>query len=157
MPDIYIDISEKIAQVRGNPSIVCGNSDYTAHFLFDSEWDAYTTKTARFLRYQDGIPVYTDTLFSGDSVPIPVLSATHELAVGVYAGDIRTTTPARIPCSRCITDSAPSHENPDADVYVQLLAYLASLKPQAPAVGCASAAVSGVTESTAGTADFEEV
>lgn len=124
MPEIQIRIRDKIAQVQGNPCIICGNSDYTIAFTFDSEWDAYTAKTARFAYCRDGVFLYKDVLFDGSSVPVPTLYGICEVAVGVYAGNIRTTTPARIPCERCITDGAPVHDNPPPDVYDQLLEYL---------------------------------
>ncbi len=38
MPDIQITVASKIAAAQGSPSIVCGNSDYTAVFAFDGEW-----------------------------------------------------------------------------------------------------------------------
>ena len=128
MPEIQITVKDKVAQTVGTPVIVCGNSDYTVTFTFDEEWDLYDAKTARFAFYQDGIFRYLDVLFDGDSVSVPVLRNTDEAAVGVYAGDIRTTTPARIPCMQCITDGAAAHNPPARDVYEQLLQYLEDLQ-----------------------------
>lgn len=129
MPDISVKVREKIAQAVGTPEIVCGNSDYVITFDFDSEWRGYDTKTARFVRcnLKTGQIVHTDVVFEGNSVTAPVLYDTAAVAVGVYAGDIHTTTPARIPCARCITDGEPEHEDPDPDVYAQILAYLEEL------------------------------
>ena len=44
MPDIHITVRERIAQADGDPEIVCGNSDYTAVFDFDAEWDAFRAR-----------------------------------------------------------------------------------------------------------------
>ena len=107
MPELRIQITEKAASAVGNPHIVCGNSDYTVSFTFDSEWDACTAKTARFSYLRSGQRVCADVLFEGDSVSVPVLSNTDEVEIGVYAGDLHTSTPARIPCARCITDGSP--------------------------------------------------
>lgn len=127
MPNIHINVTDKIALASGIPDIVCGNSDYTVEFTFDSEWDEYEAKTARFVRLQNGAPVYTDVLFTGTTAVVPPVYDTYELLVGVYAGDIHTTTPARIPCIPCITDGAPVHDIPAPDVYNQLLQYLADI------------------------------
>ncbi len=135
MPDISITVADKIAQVSGAPVIVCGNSDYVIRFAFDSEWDAYTAKTARFAYYRNGIFMYEDVLFEGSSVSIPVLHDIDEVAIGVYAGDLHTTTPARVPCQRSITDGAAIHSDPTPDVYAQLLEYLAGLQGGGGAAG----------------------
>ena len=129
MPEISVKVREKIAQTQGTPEIVCGNSDYAILFDFDSEWDGYDEKTARFVRcdLRTGKVVHTDVLFNGSTVVAPALYDTAAVAVGVYAGDIHTTTPARIPCARCITDGLPQHEDPAPDVYAQILAYLEEL------------------------------
>lgn len=127
MPNIHISVTDKIAIAAGNPEIVCGNS-YVIEFDFDSEWDAYEAKTARFVWRECGSPVYRDVLFTGDSVQMPPVYGTYEIAAGVYAGDIRTTTPARIPCIPCITDGAPHHADPAPDVYNQLMDYLAGIQ-----------------------------
>ena len=159
MPEIQIDIADKIAQVRGNPVIVCGNSDYTVTFTFDAEWDAYDAKTARFVRYQNGIPVYTDVLFTGNTVNVPALYDTHEAAVGVYAGDIRTSTPARVQCMPCITGDSSGHPvPPPPDVYAQLLVYLEELESGAgSAPSNATAAADCFAVCIIGTATFSEV
>lgn len=129
MPDIRITVHEKIAEVVGAPEIVCGNSDYTAVFDFDSEWSLYDQKTARFI-WMDlctGEKRHWDVLFSGDAAPIPAVYNTDKLLIGVYAGDIRTTTVAKIPCDGCITDGRPLHDDPAPDVYEQLRACLEQL------------------------------
>ena len=124
MPEIRVSVRNKIAQALDDPEIVCGNSDYTVTFDFDAEWDAYEAKTARFVYLENGIPRRQDLIFTGNSVQIPAVYNTCELLIGVYAGDIRTTTAAEIPCLPCITDGQPYHPDPPDDVYAQLLELL---------------------------------
>lgn len=127
MPAIEITVAGKIAQVQGNPVIVCGNSDYTVQFTFDSEWNGYAAKTARFNFVQNGVRLYYDVLFEGSSCTVPVLNDVYEVEIGVYAGDIHTSTPVRVPCVRSATDGAAQHPDPPPDVYEQLMDYLENL------------------------------
>jgi len=154
MPEIRITVREKIAQVSGSPEIVCGNSDYAAIFDLDSEWDAYEFKTMRvaWLDIRTGKLLYTDVPFDGSTAVIPAVWDAYEIAVGVYAGDIRTTTPARIPCARCITDGGSAHEAPPPDVYEQILELLEQIaKPVGfGATGDATTILDGVNVAVVG-------
>lgn len=163
MPDIQITVRSKIAQTQNAPEIVCGNSDYTAIFDLDAEWSDYDVKTARFVWRDNrtGNLRHRDTQFDGDSAPVPAVYGTSQMLIGVYAGDIRTTTPARVTCIPCITDDAPAHDPPDDDVYAQLLDYLSKLEPESGGIGKVDDAipvVNGIAQSIVGIAtDFEEV
>ena len=128
MPTIEISVTDKIAVLNSDSSIVCGNSDYEIEFDFDAEWDDYPTKTARFAYIKKGKRMYKDVLFEEDTVAVPPLYGINDVAVGVYAGSIHTTTPALIPCRSCITDGEPVHDPPTPDVYDQLMAYLAAIQ-----------------------------
>ena len=134
MPDISITVREKIAQTQGAPEIVCGNSDYTAVFDLDEEWDDYDLKTAHFiwLDARSGKLQEYETVFSGTSVAIPAIYRTDLLLIGIYAGNIRTTSSARIPCIRCITDDGEGHPAPSPDIYEQLLEAIGQIDPPAP-------------------------
>lgn len=125
MPDISITVADKIAHAAGSPVIVCGNSDYSITFTFDTEWDAYAIKTARFVYVSAGAIKYQDVVFEGDMVAVPILYNITAVSVGVYAGNLHTTTPARIPCQRSILCNDPVHADPPPDVYNQLLELLA--------------------------------
>lgn len=114
------------------PVIVCGNSDYRICLSFDEEWDAEPEKTVRFVWQSGGQPVYADVLTSDGFADVPVLFGTPEVAVGVFAGALRTTTPARIMCIPCIRDGAPVHADPPQDVYDQLLARLNEIEAGSP-------------------------
>lgn len=122
MPTINIDISNKIAKVTTpDAEIVCGNNDYTAKFSFDDEWSAYAAKTA-VLRYStpDG-KQGQEVVFTGDSCPLPALYNLRRVNIGVFAGDIRTTTAAVIRCRPCVTDGDSTHAAPPEDVYNQII------------------------------------
>lgn len=107
---LHIDIVNKVATYRKRDGdIVCGNSNYQIQFAFDSEWDAHDTKTARFIWNGD----YTDVEFAGDTCDVPVINNATQVSVGVYAGELATTTPAEIGCKLSILCLAakPSEEN----------------------------------------------
>ena len=153
MPDISISVTEKIAQVQGSPVIVCGNSDYTVNFTLDGEWDDYEEKTAEFRYWRSGEKKRSEVLFSGDTVSIPILRDIDEVEIGVYAGDLHTSTPARIPCARSITDGDAVHDPPAPDVYAQLMEYLASLQNGNANVDVARLCLLGTAETVIGVAE----
>ena len=125
---INITVREKSARADDRARIVCGNSDYAVLFDFDEEWEAYDLKTARFIT-EGGF--FTDVQFTGSDCAVPVLTGTRTLLVGVFAGDVRTTTPAYIPAIPCITDNGGIPAAPPPDVYAQLMNRFAAL--EAPA------------------------
>ncbi len=119
MPNIQINIKNKVARAD-RAIIVCDNSDYVAVFDFDDEWSAYDTKTARFVYGGK----YTDVVFTGNSCPIPVIQDTRSLTIGVYAGDLHTTTPAYISCVPSILCGNSIPADPTPDVYNQIMELL---------------------------------
>lgn len=124
MPEMMnITVRNKIATKTDNVAYVCGNSDYVINFDFDSEWDAYDTKTARFAR--DG--QYTDVVFTGNQCNVPIITNTYAFHVGVFAGDLHTTTAARVPCRKSILCGSGAPANPTPDVYDQLMELIKGL------------------------------
>ena len=128
MPQIFIQIANKRATLTTPIVIVTANSDYEITFDFDSEWDDFDAKTLE-VKYIDTACVMRkqEVLFEGDTVALPVLHNIREVAIGVYAGNLHTSTPAVIPCERSISDGDAVHDAPTPDVYVQLLAYIQEL------------------------------
>lgn len=124
MYELNIKVRNKIAAQTDKAEYVCGNSDYIAVFDLDSEWDAYDTKTARF-SYNGS---YTDVVFDGNQCPVPVITNTHCFHIGVYAGDLHTTTAARVPCRKSILCGGGSHVAPSEDVYNQLMQRMSELE-----------------------------
>ncbi len=117
MPNINIVIRNKIAREVDGKHIICGNSDYTAVFDFDAEWEKYDTKTARFI-WGDK---YADVIFSGNTCPFPVIVNAYGVLVGVYAGDLHTTTAAVIDTEKSILCKNGIPADPPPDVYAQIM------------------------------------
>lgn len=121
MPTINVTVRNKIAKSQPPAFVVCGNSDYTAVFDLDDEWAEFPNRVAVFA-YQVGRERRNErVIFDGDECPIPTLRGVRAVEVGLEAGNIRTTTPARIRCFGCITDAAGTPQEPDEDVYGQIL------------------------------------
>ena len=127
MPNININIGNKRAIAEGAPVIVCGNSDYNLQFTFDAEWSEATYKTARFVYIQNGQVVHEDVDFQGTTAKVPVLTNTEQVKVGVYAGELYTSTPAVIPCKLSILCGSgdPATPTPEEDARIMQLLNLA--------------------------------
>lgn len=117
MKDILITIKNKIATSLGNVNYVCDNSDYRVVFDFDDEWEEHPVKTARF-KYNG---VYHEVVFSGSACDMPVIRDARLISIGVYAGDLRTSTPAVVHASQSILSGDAAHDAPAEDVYNQLV------------------------------------
>lgn len=121
MPVIEIEIRNKIARQSNDVPYVCNNDDYSLAFDFDAEWDAYPLKTARF-SYNGK---YFEVVFSGNTCQVPVMEDTSSIDVGVYAGDLRATTPVAVLAKKSILCGDDiQHEAPPEDVYNQIMAEL---------------------------------
>lgn len=122
MRTIEIGVRDKIARQTSKEVYVCGNSDFTVVFSFDPEWDAYSAKTARF-KYNG---IYQEVPFTGDTCPMPIIHDTTAIQVGVYAGDLHTTTAAVVQARKSILcGGEPQYVPPD--LYTQLKATLADI------------------------------
>lgn len=116
---INISVQNKNAMADGT-IYICGNSDFIVEFDFDREWDGIAYKTARF-QYGNS---HMDIVFSGNSCPVPVLSNINSFKVGVFAGDLRTSTSALVYAKKSILCQGGSPAAPSHDVYNQILALL---------------------------------
>lgn len=114
---LTIQISNKIATCLTEKPLVCGNSDYIAEFLFDEEWSAHTVKTARFRVNGE----YIDVVFEGNTCEVPIISKAKLIWVGVFAGDLSTSTPAIVTCVPSILDNEDIPAPPREDVYSQIM------------------------------------
>ena len=119
--ELLVTIRDKIATYAEMRPYVCGNSDYVIHFDMDEEWAAHETKTARFVKDNGA---YQDQVFTGNDCPVPVISNTFAIRVGVFAGDLHTTTPAYIPAKKSILCGSSFPADPAPDVYAQLMEHL---------------------------------
>lgn len=121
MQDIKINVTERRAQALGSPVIICGNTGYTLTFTFDEEWAGLEAKTARLVYDCHGEVKYQDLVFTGDTVELPIFSNTRDVRVGVYAGDLITTTPARLQLKPSILCGSGVPDEPTEDVYNQIM------------------------------------
>lgn len=117
--------------------IVNGNTSYIVEFDFDAEWSGFGEKTARFV-YCDkqGARHWIDVPISGNTCNVPRLERVDKVEIGVSAGSIRTTSPARVICLRCITDIPSEAYAPPPDIYNTLMSSLQEVThplPQLPA------------------------
>jgi hypothetical protein len=116
---INITVVNKVAIADGT-IYICDNSDFLVEFEFDREWDAYEYKTARFLHGND----HTDVLFGGNICRVPILTDINNFKIGVFAGDLSTSTPAVVYAKKSILSGSGYPAPPSADVYNQILAIL---------------------------------
>ena len=114
---ITIQIENKIATCLTELPVVCGNSDYECEFLFDEEWNDHNIKTARF-KTSAG---YTDVVFEGNICPMPIISNSKIVWIGVFAGELSTSTPAIVKCRASILDGEDVPAPPREDVYSQIV------------------------------------
>lgn len=124
MQNIKIEIRAKQARAVGSPVIICGNTDYSMTFDFDEEWAEARVKTARFAYAQGAEVKYQDIVFEGDTIEVPQLSNVREVRVGIFSGDLRTTTAAWVACEPSILCGSGAPDEPSEDVYNQIMALL---------------------------------
>ena len=100
---------------------ICGNSGDTVRFDFDTEWAAYPEKTAYIAAITPEGRIESAVPFTGEVCPLPVIEHAAIAEIGVSAGTLRTTTAARIPYAKCITDIFAEMREPQQDLYSMLL------------------------------------
>lgn len=124
MPRIRIGVQGKVAtNLMPDEKVVCRNGDYELEFEFDDGWRAHELKTALVVYNGGSVAVP----FSGTVCALPKIYNANMFAVGVFAGDLVTTTPAQVPCEKSIADLAKYEiEEPTADVYNQLVQMIES-------------------------------
>ena len=129
---IEVTVRDRVATHVGDDFYVCGNTGYEIHFDFDEEWDALDVKTARFIG--EGNVVYPDRIFSGNICSFPdnpPISNTSNIRVGVFAGNLQTTTPARIPAAKSILCGTSTPAAPDDDAYHEAMEEMAKVATEA--------------------------
>lgn len=110
MKRLHMIVSDKKATYQERDgAIVCGNNDYEIEVAFDSDWDSYTKKTARFI--WNGRYVNVD--FEGNICPVPIITNATSVEIGFYVvgTDMATTTAATIECRKSILCQSASEHN----------------------------------------------
>ena len=159
MPDITIKVRNRIAETVGSPEIICGNDGYNLLFDLDEEWSAQEIKTAR-IAWTDtfsGQPRHTDVPFILGFAAIPAIADAYEVRIGLYSGNIMTTTPATVPCVRCITDGETYHEDPEPDTYAALLELLRRITQGGVTVGDTTVLLDGIDQQAVGLPEFPDI
>jgi hypothetical protein len=118
---IDIEVRNKIATLK-NPDdyLVCGNNDYEVVFSFDGDWDGVSAKTAVFV--YGNTPIHKP--FVGNICEGVEIKNATLCAIGVFAGDIKTTTGATILCNPSIRDLGGVPKPPTKEVYDEIMALL---------------------------------
>ena len=132
MPTIRVNVRNRVATANGDSRIINGNSDYNIEFDFDAEWADLNNKIGIFA-YNDAAThkwAYQPVMFSGNTCAVPILRDIHCVYVGVTAGNVRVTTPAKVQCRLSISDYADTEEPPSADIWGQILAKLDELQTE---------------------------
>lgn len=118
---IKIDVRGKVAcLVDEEQFLVCGNNDYEVVFDFDGDWDGISAKTAVFV-YGD-TPIHQP--FVGNICEGVEIKNATLCAIGVFAGDIKTSTGAVIECKPSIRDLGGVPKPPSKEVYDEIMELL---------------------------------
>ena len=119
---IVIKVTDKVPElVSGPPYVVCDNSDYTVVWQLDEEWAQFEHRTMQ-VNYKDG--TYERVLFTGNSCTLPAIPVSGPVHVGLFAGDIHTTRPARLLAVRSATTDSGEERDPTPDGYAQAIKVL---------------------------------
>ena len=117
MKRIEISVKNLVAWQTNSTDYICGNSDFVVGFVFDKEWNEFETKTARFIHGGE----HTDIVFTGTECKVPKILNVKRMEVGVFAGDLYTTTPAFVKCRKSILCDSGAPADPEPDVYAQIM------------------------------------
>ena len=128
---INIVVRNKLAECTTRLGVVRGNSNYLIRFELDEEWDGYEYKTAVFTYRREGEDYVQRIPFTGNICPLPTMYwDTSMFYVGLTAGNVITSTPARIYCEDSITDMYPVTDEPPTDVYNMIMEHIKDGKLQ---------------------------
>ena len=122
MAVLPITIHHKHAVYTGAIPYVCGNSDYEVVFTFDAGWEAFVQKTVRFCVGEQCV----DRIITGNVCPVPVFESGDFLQIGVYAGNLQTSTAAMVRMCDSIRTAGGVPAEPEPAVYDQIMERLNS-------------------------------
>lgn len=118
---IRIIVRDKVATLEDRSQyLVCGNSDYEVVFDLDADWEGVVAKTAVFVFGETTIFVPFETAVCEG---VEIKNATV-CAIGLFAGDIKTTTGAAVCCKPSIRDIGGVPSEPSKEVYDEIMALL---------------------------------
>ena len=116
---IVIKVVDKVPIVVSGPQyVVCDNSDYTVVWQLDEEWAQLEHRTMQ-VNYKDG--TYERVLFTGNTCALPAFPVSGPVHVGLFAGDIHTTRPARLLAVRSATTDSGEERDSMPNGYAQAI------------------------------------
>lgn len=116
---IMIKVTDKVPELVSGPDyVVCDNSDYTVAWQLDEEWAQFEHRTMQ-VNYKDG--TYERVLFTGSRCTLPAIPVRGPVHVGLFAGDIHTTRPARLLAVRSATTDSGEERDPMPNGYAQAI------------------------------------
>lgn len=116
---IVIKVVDKVPIVVSGPQyVVCDNSDYTVVWQLDEEWAQFESRTMQ-VNYKDG--TYERVLFTGNTCALPAFPVSGPVHVGLFAGDIHTTRPARLLAVRSATTDSGEERDSMPNGYAQAI------------------------------------
>lgn len=116
---IVIKVVDKVPIVVSGPQyVVCDNSDYTVVWQMDEEWAQFESRTMQ-VNYKDG--TYERVLFTGNTCALPALPVPGPVHVGLFAGNIHTTRPARLLAVRSATTDSGEERDSMPNGYAQAI------------------------------------
>ena len=117
---IVIKVTDKVPELVSAPEegITCANSDYTVVWQLDGEWAQFEHRTMQ-VNYRDG--TYERVLFTGDTCSLSAIPLNDWFHIGLFAGDIHTTRPAKLFASRAITTDSGEERDPMPNGYAQAI------------------------------------
>jgi hypothetical protein len=99
-------------------SVIKWNTGYVISFSFDDEWG--NAKTLRVVN--DKGEIIDDILFNGNMVELPKIYDTKYIGIGVYEGDLKSTTELILACKKSILDyDSEFIEPPSENVYNKII------------------------------------
>lgn len=120
--NVEITVKNRTATIVKSGLIIANNTGDTITFTFDGEWNisATASRTARFVFNETTI----DVPFNGNTCNLPAFSCGGTVDVGVFEGDLRTTTPAKLIVAESISDGAQTPPDPSSTVYNTIMTLL---------------------------------
>ena len=116
---IVIKVVDKVPIVVSGPQyVVCDNSDYTVVWQLDDEWAQFEHRTMQ-VNYKDG--TYERVLFTGNTCALPAIPVKDWFYIGLFAGDIHTTRPARLLAVRSATTDCGEERDSMPNGYAQAI------------------------------------
>lgn len=123
METIEIMVRNKIPRFKKDSakSIITWNTGYIINFDFDEEWEH--VKTLRVVNDKGDI-IIPDIVFEGNSVELPKITDTNHIGIGVFSGNLSSTTKLILACRKSILEDDGAPLPPTEDVYNQIMGIL---------------------------------